>query len=117
MPKRSRVLFWIFVVLMLAVAGRLLFGQEPIQPTRGVFGEVQVITNALPAVSRISTTLVGPGGGATYYYWLVAKYSSNRPGQDKPAGNATPSLPTAATGAPLTLTGANYIHVCWNAAL
>lgn len=116
MPKRSRVLFWIFVVLMLAVAGRLLFGQEPIQPTRGVFGEVQVITNALPAVSRISTTLVGPGGGATYYYWLVAKYSSNRPGQDKPAGNATPSLPTAATGAPLTLTGANYIHVCWNAA-
>ncbi len=105
------------LLLLLASGSWLLtcaFAQEPIQPTRGVFSEVQVRTNPLPPVSVVSVYTIGVQGGQIYYYWIVAKYGINRPSQDQPAGNATPSLPKLISDAPFILGGSNYVRVCWN---
>jgi hypothetical protein len=50
-------------------------------------------------------SVIGAGGSATYYYWLVSEYS---------VGNSAPSGPFAVFDAPNTLSGGNYVFVSWN---
>jgi hypothetical protein len=50
-------------------------------------------------------SVVGAGGSATYYYWLVSEFS---------VGNSSLSGPYAVYDAPNTLTSGNYVGLSWN---
>jgi hypothetical protein len=74
-------------------------GQQPL---------AQTLTLQAPspsAPSNIGANVVGPSGGTTYYYWVVAKY---------PIGNSTVFGPATVYNGPNTLSGGNYINVSWS---
>lgn len=83
-----------------------LSAQQPITPTSVETQEIRVLTPALAPVPNVSTSIVGNGGPATYFYWIVARY---------PQGNATPSTPALISTGPRMLSGSNYIRVSWTA--
>lgn len=81
------------VSLLLVVA--LLHGQE----------QVTFSSSAPPAPSSVGASAFGARGGATLYYWVVARY---------PGGASSPSMAMAfSTVGAGNLTGSNYVRVSW----
>jgi hypothetical protein len=81
---------------------RSLLAQQPLVQT----SDLQIITPALPSVTSVNAAVVGNPGPATYYYWVVAKYST---------GNAAPSPAAIVANAPNVLSATNYVQVSWQA--
>lgn len=93
--------------LILVVAVAIAAAQNPTtQPqisARDV--NIPIQTPPLP-VTAGSAQVIGNPGNATYFYWIVAKYT---------VGDASPAGPYIATRVPNTLSGSEYVQVSWAA--
>ena len=71
------------------------------------FGQVSLTAQPPPPVTVAGGIAVGARGGATLYYWIVARY---------PSGSAQPSAPAIVpnTVGEFNLSGANYVTVTWS---
>lgn len=101
---KMKKLLWLLLLAFAFCPLPFAFPQTPIQTDRLITNEVQVLTPALVPVSTVNAQVIGNGGSATYYYWIVARYA---------AGNATPSNYALVISAPSTLSASNRVRVTW----
>ena len=72
------------------------------------FSQTNQITLNAPAPYPVvggTASIIGNGGSAQYYYWVIAKY---------PRGNAVPFGPIVAMGVADVLSGGRYVQLNWN---
>jgi hypothetical protein len=100
---KTKVFFCLLLFLSLvSCLSPLAYCQQPLVQTN----DLQIITPALAPVATVNAAVVGQPGPASYYYWVVAKYST---------GNAAPSPAATVINAPNVLNSTNYVQVSWQA--
>jgi hypothetical protein len=97
---RSRLAQLALFVLLL---GNFAFAQQPV--TTPLVTLPLSVGVPYPPTPGGPPSVVGAGGSATYYYWLVSEFS---------VGNSSLSGPYAVYDAPNTLTSGNYVGLSWN---
>lgn len=96
MIHRPSFCLWVYLLgLLFGIALVSAWGQ----PAR-----IELVAPAPAPVRQISASVNGTSGGATYFYWVVARY---------PAGSAVAGGPAQINRAPNTLNAANFVRVTW----
>lgn len=97
----KQVMKWLFWV------GMILFGSLEIHSAHAqqVANQISLVATAPPPVQNFGAQVVGKGGSANYYYWIVASY---------PIGKVMTNYPAWVNNAPDVLAVGNAVRIFWS---